>query len=640
MALPQTREVRAKPRIVTASAAQLKPNAERKAGGAVATSDDESKAFLYTKKIPELNYASRFYSKMLKRLRIFPAMRDPREGNKPITSGLPVDLLERIQDPGGGRSQILGSYGRLMFIAGQGYLFGRNLSAPGQEPNGLERWSFVSAREIALQENKIVWRPTEGGQPQEFELGSAAQVYRMWTPSPERSGEPESPMMAAIEVAEELTILSKSVRSTAVSRILQGILKVPAEISFGADEAGLDDDPEENKFLADLIDHIVGAIENAGTAEAAAPFLAEGAAEFLRELEWIRMHDPQTDYLEQKLREECVTRLSVGLDMPPEILKGLADTNHWGARQIMHDTWRSHGAPIAEQFCDDLSEAYLRPALKEAKYKDWDKVVIAYDDSEIVVSPDRTEDADRAYDRGQISDDGYLKLKGIDSAMQAKEEHKRLFLAVKLRDARFLKGTKYEVEDVRPIAQPPGPQATRDADRPAEEGPPNPGPAGVSRQESRSLQVRGIAELSLIRCRELAGSKIRQANKRNAAIMAQIDGRPAAAVAFILGPEKITELGLEPLRLVRGGTDSFVNLCMEWGLEEQQARALAQMIETHAARTLFEPRLPEFPAGFAAHIERANEISLELEGEIVRQNNLSLARLSGMIGGEHALEVA
>jgi hypothetical protein len=633
MAVPLSRPQSAR-KIITASAAQLTRSRDDKEQRKSATSD-QAKAFHYARIIPELNYASRFYSKMLKKLKIYPARRDARDQLTPIASGLPVDLLERIQDPGGGRSQILGSYGRLMFISGEGYLFGRNLETRR------ERWSFVSTAEIELSDGVIKWRPTESGTPQEFRLGSDAQIYRMWSPSPERSGEAESPMLSVLEVAEELVLLGRSVRATAVSRILQGILKVPSEISFGSDEPGVDDDPEENEFLADLIDHIVGAIENAGTAEAAAPFLAEGAAEFLRELEWIRMHDPQTDYLEKELRSECVTRLSIGLDMPAEILKGLADTNHWGARQIIHDTWRSHGAPVAEQFCDDLSEAYLRPALEEAEYENWDTVVVAYDDSEVVVSPDRTEDADRAYDRGQLSDEGYLKLKGIDDALASSDEERKIWLALKLRDARFLKGTRFEVEDESPVAQLPGPQRSRDNKRPAEDGPPNPGPAGVSRQESRSLAVRGAAELALLRCRELAGSKIRQQNKRNPGITAQIDGRPAAAIAFILGPEAVTALGTDPLHLVRGGTDQFVTLCLEWGIEDAQARALGQMIEVHAARTLFEPRLPEFPAGFAAHIERANEISAELEEEIVRQNNLSLARLSGMIGGEiGAVDVA
>lgn len=628
MAVPLSRTVRARPRFITASAMQMKTRDGDSSRRQAMTSEWQKRSFMYCKTIPELNYASRFYSKMLKRLKIYPAVRDQREKLTAIDSGLPVELLERIQDPGGGRSQILGQYGRLMFIAGEAYLFGWNLK---QED---ERWSVVSTSEIEASDGKIIWRPTESGPAREFE-SDAAVAYRLWSPDPERSGEAESPMKAVLEIADEISILTKAVRATAISRILQGILKVPAEISFGSDEPGVDDDPEENEFLADLIEHIVGAIENAGSAEAAAPFIAEGAAEFLRELVWERMHDPQTDYLEKELRAEAIGRFSVGLDMPPEILKGLADANHWGARQIIFETWRSHGAPVAEQFCDDIAEAYLRPALREADYPDWSSVVVTYDDSDVVVSPDRTEDADRAYDRGQISDSGYMELKGINGSLAPSEEEKKVFLAVKLRDARFLKGTPYEVEDMTPVAQQPGPPASQDAQRPAEDGPPNPGPAGVSRQESRSLSLRGAADLALLRCRELAGSKIRQTHKRNPGVCAQIEGRSPAFFAYIVGQERLLDLGTpEPLQLVKGGTDAFYTLCLEWGVESTQARALCQMIEVFAARTLFEPRLPQFESGFYAQIERAVEVSSALEEEIVKQNNHALERLSGIIGGE------
>jgi hypothetical protein len=612
--------------IVTASATKVEPR--ETVGRQLVSSEWQKQAFTYVKLIPELNFASRFYSKYLKRIRIYPAMRDENDRLTPITTGPPVNLIDRIQDPGGGRSQILGSYGRLMFISGEGFLFGRNLDTPR------ERWSFVSPSELKLSDGKWIWSPTESGTPQEFSDPEAV-AYRMWSPDPERSGEAESPMKAVLEIAEELRILTKAVRSTAVSRMLNGILKVPSELSFGSDTPGLDGDPEENEFLQDMIDHATGAIENAGTAEAASPFLAEGSAELLQFLDWIKLHDPATDYMEQGLRTEAVSRLAVGLDMPPEILKGLADANHWGARQIIHDAWRSHGAPVAEQFCDDLGESYLRPALEEENFPDWDKVVVAYDDADVVVSPDRSEDADRAYDRGQINDDGYRDMKGIPKSMAAKEEDKRFYLAIKLRNAAFLKGTKYEIEQAQPAPGVPGPDASADGRRPAEEGPPLPGPAGVSRQESRSLALGGAAHLALLGCRKLAGSRIRQLHKRVPAVSALIDGKPNSFVAAIVGLDMLRELGTpEPLELVKGGSDDFTTLCLEMGIEETQARALAQVIELYASRTLFERRLPEFPSGFTAQIDRANEISFVREEEIVRRNNEALARLSGLLGGE------
>lgn len=58
-------------------------------------------SFAVVKSIPELNYASRFYSRQMKRLKIYPALRDNQDRTKRIETGEPVDLLDRIQDPGG-----------------------------------------------------------------------------------------------------------------------------------------------------------------------------------------------------------------------------------------------------------------------------------------------------------------------------------------------------------------------------------------------------------------------------------------------------------------------------------------------------------------------------------------------------------
>ena len=592
--------------------------------------DWQKQCFHYVKTIPELGYASRFYSKYLKRVRIYPALRTADDQTTPIKSGLPVDLLDRIQDPGGGRSQIQGSYGRLFFIVGEGYLFGRNLRQQGKE-----RWAFVSANELSVSGDKIIWKSSASAPPQEFVNDSDAVAYRMWAPDPEYSGDAESPMKAALEIAEELSILTKTVRQTAVTRMVNGMLKVPSDISFGSDNPGTDDDPEENPLLLDMIDHFMGVVENAGSPEAGLPYIMEGAGEFLRFLEWMKLHDPATDYMEKELRKEAVERLSVGLDMPPEILKGMAEANHWGARQIMHDAWRSHGAPVAEQMCDDFGEAYLRPALADAGYDGWEQVVVAYDDSNVVVSPDRSEDADRAYDRGQIKDEAYLELKGFDQSMAAGEEEKRFHLAIKLRNPAFLKGTKYELEQPEVAPGIPGPDPQQDRKPPAEETPPQPGPAGVSRKESRSLELQGAARLALLRCRELAGSRVRARSQGKPGTCVLIDGKPNAFVPAILGREHMSDIGLDDsLLLVKKGTEVFVTLSLELGIAEEQALAIAQMIEVYAAKTLYEPRLPQFPSGLLTQIERAIEYSLMREEEIVRHNNDSLARLSGMLGGE------
>jgi hypothetical protein len=625
MAVPTKRRPQIK--IITASAMKVRPSKPSTYRDRQ-TLSWQHKAFLYSRLIPELNYASRFYAKMLKKLRIYPALRSPNDETEPITEGLPVELLDRIQDPGGGRSQILSSYGRLMFLIGDGYLFGRDIGKP------VERWSFVNPDELQITEKGIAWKPTQSSEAIPLPRGSA-EAYRMWTPDPEFSGEAESPMRAAIEIAEELDLLTKAVRTTAVSRMLNGLLKVPQELSFGADTPGLDDDPEENPFLQEMIDHITGVLENPGSAEAGGPWIAEGAAEYLDGLEWIPLHNPATDYLERELRREAIDRLAIGMDMPPEILKGMAEANHWGARQIMHDTWRSHGSGVAEQFCDDLADAYLRPALLDAGYENWDKVVIAYDDSNVVVPPDRTDDADKAYDRGNVSDIGYRQMKGIPESQAPSDEEKRIWLAVKLRDTSFLEGTPFEVKKPEPQDMPPGPEPSTDAPGDAEEGPPAPGPAGVSRQESRAAIVRGAAELALYRCREVAGSRIRtqiRNRSRNAPELALIEGESNCNVAAILGQKRLGNYDLgQPVQLVRTGADGFCALLEGWGFAREQAKVLADMIVVYAARTLFDPALPSLPPGFLAQVERLRDVAIE--EAIIEHNNDSLARLTEILPG-------
>jgi hypothetical protein len=55
------------------------------------------------------------------------------------------------------------------------------------------------------------------------------------------------------------------------------------------------------------------------------------------------------------------------------------------------------------------------------------------------------------------------------------------------------------------------------------------------------------------------------------------------------------------------------------------------MLTLHAARTLYEARLPTLPSGFLAQVERVHEVAMEQA--IVEQNNDSLAKLTEALTG-------
>ena len=320
-------------------------------------------AMYHYDQIPELHFACAFLARMLSRVRYYPATLSEDGKIKEITSGPAVEVLDQIQDPGGGRSQVQFRYGLLQFITGEGLLFGYDEG---------RRWKFLWKDELRRIEPNGAWVRMTTDLKETDEVGVA---YRMWTPHPRHRDIPDSPCRAVLDICEELLILTASVRATAVSRITNGMLMLPQELSPNPILTSQDEDPESNPFMDDYMEHVSHQIENPGSAEARVPFTLEGAYDYLDRVKWMPTHDTQTDYLERELRKEAIHRMALGLDMPPEALLGMTDANHWTAKQVMHDMWRSHGVPKAEQFADDLAEAYLRPILRD-EGEEWENIVI------------------------------------------------------------------------------------------------------------------------------------------------------------------------------------------------------------------------------------------------------------------------
>jgi hypothetical protein len=109
--------------------------------------------------------------------------------------------------------------------------------------------------------------------------------------------------------------------------------------------------------------------------------------------------------------------------------------------------------------------------------------------------------------------------------------------------------------------------------------------------------VAGAAQMGLHRCRELAGARIQLKCKDCG------NGSEKSLVASVVGPD----VALDPAALVKDGADGFRALLVEWGVPVMQATKLKQMLELYAARTLFEPQMPELPSGFVATIEKLKE---------------------------------
>lgn len=578
----------------------------------------QERAFGYYQVIGEIHYASQFYGRALAMLELYVGKVNPETGDvEKVEDEELQSYVERIQDPGGGRANMLNAYGQLMFVTGECFLL-----VTTDPDTGDERWEMLSIDELrptgqgtftrykapSLNAEQIAIAPEGMWEP----LPPECIAYRLWRKHPRYSALADAPMCAVLDLCEELLILTQAVRSRALSRIPAGILVIPDEISFPNPEAVGEEDASEDEFLAEVEQHFVDPIQNPGSASAAAPFIMRVAGDFADKIKMVEVQDPSKFYPEEGLRMECIKRIALGLDMPPEVLLGTGDANHWTAWNIDEQTWKANLQPIAQTLVDDLTGAYLKPALREDNVADWRDYVIAFDASAIINHPDRAQDAKDLHAQLAISDKTLRESAGFnDSDAITDPVELRRRLGVQLRDSSVaIYGIPGRVTNVEP-----GPG---ELDAPDQSDAGSPGaPAGADKslgppeeptESVRALppaakaaavneeMLRGAMQLAVIRCRELAGARIVSRAQHVPDAKDMISGVPKSSVAHALGEARTRQLvpGGTARSLVKGGSDSLASTLKEWGIELDLASRTCQAVEQHAARTLWasSPTLP------------------------------------------------
>lgn len=569
----------------------------------------QDQAFVYYHTIPELWYAAQYYARSLSMVRIYAARRNDQGEIEELGADDPASaLLSRIQDPGGGTGQIFASYGRLRFLIGECFL------VCTKEPGG-ERWEVLSPRELRVyQDNKRYVRVRAPGlDPEELDnlddeqlveedkaeplqdgpsvspnqlARSQAAVWRLWNRDPEYSWLADAPVRAVLDLLEELLLLQLAVRARAKSRLAgAGILLLAQELDFGPpDKNAAAEDTQQEPFMARLQTAMVTPIKDPGTAAAVVPLIAKIPAELLESAaKLIQIHDPKETYPEEGLRQECIRRVATGLDMPQEVLLGMADVNHWGSWQIDESSYKTHIRPVIQQLCSDIASSYLRPAAELDGVEDWESLLVGYDAAELVNHPDRGKDAKDVYKLGGLSLEALREATGFDDsdALDLGSDEGAIWLAQTFGDPALLP------EGIRPEG------ATTAEDQPPAEEPDQYGPpetdvdeAAAAEQETKETQeaaVTAAMALANARAREVAGARLRS----------RVNGDhrdvPNHALPAVIGREQVHEWGLTAAGLVQGSTELFEQvLSSHMGVEPGLAGRMGELVRTHAARTLFD----------------------------------------------------
>jgi hypothetical protein len=156
-------------------------------------------------------------------------------------------------------------------------------------------------------------------------------------------------------------------------------------------------------------------IQNRGDASAIVPIVITAPAEAIAAVQHMTFWS-ELDAHAIELRTEAIRRLALGMDLPPEMLLGMGQGNHWAAWQADESAIKAHSEPLLKIITTALTTGYLRSVLRDEKVAENEirQLSIKADTSDMRLRPNRSKEAMEMYDRGELSGKALLRETGFD----------------------------------------------------------------------------------------------------------------------------------------------------------------------------------------------------------------------------------
>lgn len=425
---------RARPTVLRAAGVRIAPmSAERLRALAGHRQSWQTLAWGYRDMIGELRFALQFRARNLSRVKFYVAQVNPdSEDEEP----LPVSM-RRDEDPKKAAQITLSEdiiaaaeaeLARLPLDDGYGFLgvWSENWDVSGEcylhgftdRYTGAEVWKIRSIDDVDIQGTSMTVKD-ELGQPRKVELDEE-ELYRLWVPHPRKTHLADSALNAVMDVLEDITLIGRELRAAARSRIMaNGVWLVPDGMVRVKNTQEDTDDPEDapSRFIADLTAAMLAPISNEGDAGAVVPLVLTGSRDDIEvaSKSYVRFEREDSPTLLTKL-EKALSRMATALDIPPEVLTGMAEVNHWTAWQIDAATFKQYMEPSIRMMADSLTAAMLRAALEKQGFppEEIARIRYWYNGDAITENPNRRQDALDARDHLAISDKAFRDALGFN----------------------------------------------------------------------------------------------------------------------------------------------------------------------------------------------------------------------------------
>jgi hypothetical protein len=375
----------------------------------------QNEAWRFFDIIGEFRYAATWVGNLISKATLY-ATHD----GEPSTDELVAEAVANLYGGTEGQTEMLRKFGVHLTVAGEAYLV-------AYDDKTSSDWEVL--------DSSAIQKSGDGFRIGNEDFGDIL-VVRVWRPHPRDVKAADAPSRAVLPVLSELETLTKRVAAQSDSRLTgNGILFLPSEISFpGAPtQLNVGDPPNANNIIQSNADSVATllmkvaekAIEDPSSAAAMLPLIFTAPGELIEKAHHLTFWSDFDEALPD-LRAEAIKRIALGMDMPPEVLLGTADMNHWNAWQLEEAAIKAHTEPFLQMIVDALAEGYLRPWLEENGMDEEEAghYGIGADTSKLRLRPNRSKEAIELYDRAELSGEALLRENGFDPADQMKDKER------------------------------------------------------------------------------------------------------------------------------------------------------------------------------------------------------------------------
>jgi hypothetical protein len=395
----------------------------------------QRRAWEYFDIIAEIKYAFGLLGNVTGRARLYPAyIVDPHQPpvqlqNVAEEQGLPPEfveacesVLQRVTSSTGGMATLLRDAALNLCVAGECYLVQVPERIGSGEP---ETWDIRSVDEVVVSpDGKVRLKQRADARQQELiELPPTAFVGRIWRGHPRWSQQADSSMIGVLQPCEDLLLFSHAARATGQSRLNAGAMFIPDGLSAAAMPAEPDPallgEPEppvedHDEFEEELIAAMTTPIADPDSAAAVVPLLIRGPAELGEKIKLFNFERSFDPVLAERA-DRALDRIMQGIDVPKDVVTGLANVKYSNAIQIDKSLYKAHVEPLLLMICDAITMVYFRQALTAMEQPEElvHRVTIWYDPSDIVLQANPEELADNGFDRYLISAAAWRRSHGF-----------------------------------------------------------------------------------------------------------------------------------------------------------------------------------------------------------------------------------